>query len=553
MNWSTVYQPPHRERKETIARCYFECEQGWTGVAIRRLEEALARFPKDPQVLFALGQVREQFAGQGLAARDLFDRAWDADHAHPLAAGNMATLARDETEFHLWAGRATRRSAWKNDFPMVGVIIDALSDQNQYAKTMMFVSQLYRQSDAHGQSAALLEVILRMPIAASDEEKVQLLRTRGTSLRQLDARAAMARGAREEAFPADERLTLHAAIAALDSALALDPYDAELWNFKSAWFILLEEHERALTCADKALELRPTGYPKPHQNKAAAFCAMKRWDEARESARTAGDVGASLGAAGAQDVTLAYDIIRNVDHGVDTPDEPMLEAHLSHVARAARLTAHKMIAIAPVSLESVAAGVSNRLMRVGPGWNGRCIPILAELFHDMIPEVCLEIALILAQRAHQSPKIVGDAAIYLAMRATGVLQRDAARFIALRMMWVGDGTDAAETLQSIRETYRTVILVRSAALGLDCSLADVVGDALRRLSPILFTAIAEQAPISDAEIAAARPTLTLRFSEDVLGTLSPVTPSLPGKSGGAAFIWLLVPIILTALAWLMFH
>jgi hypothetical protein len=553
MNWATVYQPPHRERLETIARCYFECEQGWTDVAIRRLEEALARFPNDPQALFALGQVKEQFAGQGLAARELFERAWNADNAHPLAAGNMATLARDEKEFHLWADRAMRRPAWKDDFPMIELIFEILSKQNQYEEAVMFLTQIYGQNNAQGQNAALLEVILSTPIASRDEEKTQLLRGRAMSLRQLDRRAEMARNARQEAFLADERVTLRAAIAALDSALALDPYDAELWNFKSAWSILIGEHQVALTCADKALALRPTGYPKPHQNKAAAFRGLKRWEEARESARTAGDIGASLGPAGAEDVSLAENSLRDIDRDAGAPDRTMIEAHLIHVAGTARLTAHKMMDIAPVNLESVAVGVSNRLMRAGPGWTGSCIPVLAELLHDMMPEVCVEIALILGQRARQSPKIVGDAAIYLAMRATGVMQRDAARFIALRMMWVDDGTDAAETLQSIRETYRTVILVRSAALGLDCSLADAVGDALRRLSPILFTAIAEQAPISDAEIAAARPTLTDRFSEDVLGTPSPVTPPLPGKSGGAAFIWPLVPIILMALAWLMFH
>jgi hypothetical protein len=64
--------------------------------------------------------------------------------------------------------------------------------------------------------------------------------------------------------------------------------------------------------------------------------------------------------------------------------------------------------------------------------NGRkSIPFL----HDFISEVCVEMALVLANRGQQSPKVMGGAALYIAMQRTGTMEQDAARFSAFRMLW----------------------------------------------------------------------------------------------------------------------
>ena len=70
-----------------------------------------------------------------------------------------------------------------------------------------------------------------------------------------------------------KRAALHDALAELDRALVLDPFDAELWNLSAAWNNLLERFPEALAAAERAAGLR-SPYPKAHIN---AAWALYRW------------------------------------------------------------------------------------------------------------------------------------------------------------------------------------------------------------------------------------------------------------------------------------
>jgi len=483
----------------------------------------------------------------GFMARDLFERAYHADNRHPLAAVNAATLARTEGEFRVWSVRVPPALDPNSGAAQVAFITDALRQGVEYDRTIIMLSHFYLDSNAVGQAAALLEVALDDPSGLSLDEEVQLHRMRAQALRALDHNAAMARETRQETFESNERLTLRPAIAEINRALTLDPYDAELWNFKSAWLTLLGDYDEALHCADKAISLRPRGYARPHQNKAAVMRAQRRWEEARQSANIARDIGLSHGYIGAAEVALADGFLQNL--GPAVLDDRSIELHLLHVIRSARLTAQKLIDAAPRRAEEVAFGLSTRLMRVGPGWNGRCIPVFAAFLHDFIPEVCVEIALILSNRGQQSPKVMGDAALYIAMRGTGIIQRDAARFIAFRILWAKDTDDASEALRKIRQTYRTIILVPSAAMGPE--LAAAVGEQLRRISPLLFDAVAKQEPISEAEVAAAHRGLTERLSDAALGEPKPF--SVHGGANVMGILAFAILLAVVALAWWLTH
>ena len=74
MNWDDIVKMRPDQRLPTIARAYFEADNGWTAVAVRRLECLLEQFPEDAQTLVALGTMKETLLGQGLAARELYER-----------------------------------------------------------------------------------------------------------------------------------------------------------------------------------------------------------------------------------------------------------------------------------------------------------------------------------------------------------------------------------------------------------------------------------------------------------------------------------------------
>ena len=70
------YQPVSENIAFLIQRCYFEADQTRVALALERLGALQERFPNDARISYAEGLVRRDYLGQGLRARDLFEKAY---------------------------------------------------------------------------------------------------------------------------------------------------------------------------------------------------------------------------------------------------------------------------------------------------------------------------------------------------------------------------------------------------------------------------------------------------------------------------------------------
>src|SRR4051794_12428081 len=104
------YQPESENIAFLVERCYFEADQTRVALALDRLKELGEMFPDDAKISYAEGVLRRDHLGQGLRARELFEKAYHAGVRSGLcgdycwsAASNVADLARDASEFQKWA------------------------------------------------------------------------------------------------------------------------------------------------------------------------------------------------------------------------------------------------------------------------------------------------------------------------------------------------------------------------------------------------------------------------------------------------------------------
>jgi len=261
------------------------------------------------------------------------------------------------------------------------------------------------------------------------------------------------------AFATGGAPALEAAVAELDEILRLDEYDPEMWNFKSAWCVLLERYDEADACADRALALRPQGYPKPLVNKAHARLKQKIYDEALALARQALKV--AQGTQYLSDVNLAQGIIQQATH----PPHPLYPENLPE------FTGHFLKIAEDVSdneigghgkkypVNKLVNGVLLRLMDIRSPQGA--VSVMAELNADFHPET---VSYILAGVRASDPgqfeaAILGM--LYAAVGTQGALQRDAARVLALTMLRAGEAA-------AIRAWYRRLILAPRGPIHFCC-------------------------------------------------------------------------------------
>jgi tetratricopeptide (TPR) repeat protein len=503
-----------------IKRCYFEAQQGWVSRALERVQDIADEFPREATVFHAEATLCKDYLGRGLAARDLCEKAYQLEPTE-MHANNAAMLARNEEEFSKWTELALKAA------PHDLAILKFKSEGERLLKTgvpywhlLAAGSERCRAAKEFGMAASLLEVAL-FSGGMRPEEELNLRSVRAECLRALDSAVSRQRETRMEAFQPEERLTLREALAEVERGLVVNEYESELWNLKSAWCTLLERHEEAIKCADRALELRPHRYPKPFINKARALRSLKRGEEALKCAREA-----LKQAEGGEpkDIALAREMIDLYSTPQSPPTLGDCAPLIKHLLKSAWLTADQELGQQGDSIQRLAKGFWIRAHNVRSDRSMDYVLLMSEVLSDFTPEVVL----CLTAKALASAERVSEhclyAILYVAAHSEGVRQRDAARFIALSIL-------AATEEQAIRASYREAILETAAAADDEMArLDETVREELRYINPLLPGLIATQAPVDEGRRKLVAATLRARFTG---APAKPASDSSPAGMAGA--------------------
>jgi len=500
-----LYHRSQDDKVNGIKRCFFDARHGRVSLALMRLQDLDDEFPEDPQVTYAEGLIRIDYLGQGIAARALFERAYQCDNTHAFAAHNATKFARDEQEFRRWAEISLSVAPDDQTFrQIVTRMLNRLDSGVSYWELLAQGSQQSHEAKRFGESAALLELALLAGEMRPDEG-VNARRHRAQSLRALDEEAHLYRTALREAFPPEERLALREALTELEKAISLDEYDPELWNLKSAWCSLLGRYEEAIRCADRAIELRPSHYPKPHQKKANALWGLEGYKEALECAEEA--LRQAESSRSAEDLTQARKIIEAYSTPPRTPGLGDMEPVIVHIVNAAQTTSDEEIGQWRGSIEGLVGGVLTRAGLVRGDRSMEYVPIMAELLSDFTPETVFRIILGTAEKDQGVYEHCLHAALYVAACSEGVRQRDAARYLVLAIFGALEGP-------TIRNVYRQAILEPSASARGEMSRLDaIMRQELGRINPLFPRLIADQEPVDEAGRERAARTILSRFSD----------------------------------------
>lgn len=499
----------HRKKDDKLNagnRCFFDAQHGRVSLAIERLRDLDNEFSQDAQIVYAEGLIRKDFLGQGIEARELFEKAYELDNTHAFAVCNATLFSRNELEFSKWAKIAKKVASKDRDLQSFVTDVSSNLDNGVLYHELLFEAcKQHYEEKSFGPSAAYMELSL-LTGKMSPNEEVNNRRGRAQSLRALDAEEHRHRETLREAFPPDERLALYEALKELEKAIALDEYDPELWNLKSAWCYLLGKHEEAIVCADKAIELRPINYPKPYQNKANAFWGLKKDKEALSFAKEA--LKHAEGCKSAADIAQAKEIVSAYSTEQITPDITSIEPLIKHILNAVQITADQEIGQWKGKIDTLVKGVLKRASVIGYDWTMDYVSIMAELLSDFTPETAFTITLNTSKHNQKVHEHCLHAALFVAAHSDGVRQRDTTRFLVLSIFGAlkGDG---------IRKAYRRAILEPSSAANDELSCLDaIMREELKRINPFFPRLIADQEPINVKEKARAVSTILLRFTEN---------------------------------------
>lgn len=525
-----LYHRKKDDKLNAINRCFFDAQHGRVSLALDRLEDINDEFPHDAQVAYAEGLIRKDYLGQGIAARELFEKAHNIDNSHDFAACNATKFARDEEEFRKWA-QITLKLISKSDptRQFINNVLKGLDSGEPYWSIIAGGAAAYFEAKTYGDSAALMELTLLTAVMPPDEE-VHARRGRAQSIRELDATEHHHRQTLMEAFPTEERLALREALKELEKTIALDEYDPELWNLKSAWCYLLGQHEEAILSADKAIELRPINYPKPYQNKANAFWELKKDKEAFAFAKKA--LKHAEGCNFAADIAQAKEIVKAYSTQRKSPNTIDIEPLIKHILNAAQITADQEIGQWKGKIDTLVKGVLKRASLIGYDWTMDYVSIMAELLSDFTPETAFTITLNTSKHNQKVHEHCLHAALYVAAHSDGVRQRDAARFLALTFL-------GAVSIEYIKRSYRQAILETSFAASDELSCLDtIMREELQRINPFFPRLIADQEPINEKEKARAINATLSRFTERPSQIIKQ-----PGRGVGCVTIFIGIVIV----------
>jgi len=534
-----LYRRSHNDMINHIKRCYFEAQRGWVSRALERVQDIADEFPQEATVLHAEATLNKEYLGRGLAARDLCEKAFQLDPTE-VNANNAAMLARNEEDFSKWTELALKAAPHDHairSFKAEGERL--LKAGLPYWQILADGSERCRAAKDFGTAAALIEVALCSEGIRLEEELI-LRRVRAECLRLLDLAASRQRETRMEAFLPEERLALLEAITEINRALSIDEYDAELWNLKSAWCALLERHEDAIICADRALELRPYHYPKPYINKAKALRALKRGEEALKCAQVA-----LIHAEGGEpnDVALAHEIIEMYSTPQRLPTLEDLEPLIENILKSARITVDQELGQQGDSLDRLTKGFWIRAGRVRSDRSIDYVPLMSEVLSDFTPEVVLCIIVKSPAYFDRISEHCLYASLYVAAHSEGVRKRDAARFIALSILAATEGP-------AIRRSYREAILEISAAANDEMArLDEIVREELRHINPFFPELIANQNPVDEEKRKYIAQTIHARYAggPPKLASIGPPnTIVFPQQGQGCVLILIVLGILIVA-------
>ncbi len=485
---SSLFQWTPDNKMTSITRAHFDARHGRVRLALQRLEDLSRIFPEDPDVAQAEAFVRMDYIGQGEHAGKLFKKAFRWRQNDPAAAKNVTLLARSAEEFHELAEIALPLNPKDRNFQkQVELINQSLSEGIKFWETLHLRVAFAEEHKNYGAAAALSGLSLYYAKEMGGEIELSTRKTRAKCLRELDKIAANRRQAVLEPVSPEKRLALQEAVKELDEILRLDEYDAEMWNFKSGWCSLLHRFDEADACADRAISLRPQGYPKPWTNKGDVRLKQKKYDEALAMARKALEV--AQGTNYKSDIALAEGIIKQATH----PPQPLTAKDLPQYSfaflKAADTVSDEEIGgYGPV--DKLVNGLLLRLMDLKTPQGAHAV--MAELTSDFTPETVGRILAGMRSRDHSLFEVALIGMLYAVVNAQGAFKRDAARILILTMLRSGK-------LTAIRDWYRRLVIIPSRTDPALLSLAEIVEEQLKHINVELPKLIVQQAQPSAAE------------------------------------------------------
>jgi tetratricopeptide (TPR) repeat protein len=483
---------------DTISLSDFDADHGRPSWALDRLRDLEQELGPHAKISYAEGLLRSDFLGQGKSAFDCFVRAQEIDSNHRLSACNAAYFAPSPEEFSKWAAIASGISP--EDAHGFEKTCRALAEGVSYSELQLHRADASSRQSRHGDAAAHSELALTSG-SLDESEEVKIRRARAQSLREVDREAQSLRESAGERFHPDERLSLHEAVLEIDRAISVDEHDAELWNLRSSWCVLLDRNGDAVAAATRAIALRPAGYAKPHHNMAAAYRNLGRDREAIETAKRAIEIASAAG--NDADLKLAQALLDGLLSG--RAEEEQFQRSAQKILKGVAVRTHQSAERMGGSVQDLFRAFAGRLATVRGGQRLEYVAPLAQLLAYCPVEVSATLLRTLQIDNPQAAELCSEALTYTIVNAERVMQRDAARVRSLLLL---DHPD----LERMRKSFRELVLIPAAAGSSEFRvLLDVVREQLLRLTDQGNHIVDNQPEPTDSEIHSTRTGLLQRL------------------------------------------
>lgn len=486
-----------------INRCYLEANHGRVSLCLDRLGELGVDFPDNARIAYAKGQISRDYLGDAKTARECFARARKLAAAQRLktetewfAICNLVQLSLSVEEYQRWADLAFKKMGMNQpECRHYNQVLETLKSGETMFSFLIGAGMEAMNSGHPGLGAALVEAARDSDANIARNVELDLLKNRCNCLRQLDAESSNRREAVGERFPPEERLALHRALEELDRALGMDKYDATLWNYRSAWCHLLERYRESIDAADEAIRLRPHRYPRPYINKAQSLWALERDQEALECAKEG--LRQTKGSDLPPDTVMqSQALIEKYSAGRTKPGFEEIKSMVWLIVKSAIDASKEEFAqLQPgrVTLPKVENRILNHLATVPDNPFKGYVPMIAEALASFTPESVALVTQRLLERNRSVPEYCIVAAMYVAVHAEGIHRKDAARYLCLITLLLGDP-------EAIKHYYRQAFhVISGTAANIMRDLEGIVQEEFSRLSAIFPPLFADQAPISEHE------------------------------------------------------